>query len=485
MQRLVAKSLLLISLCILGTPGYAQKSVNVKRKLAIAPASVPLSPPAVQPLTRRTRVPTVQPGKLKTAQPGKAKTAQPGRLNTVESSTLQTAQPRKAKMAQPGKLKTAQLSKLKKLADSSYPQSHLQKGFYFKQQGRTNEALVEFIRASEENPRNVRAFYEQAQLFKLTGNIKLAKSSLEQALAVSPGNTQARSLLVQLHFESGNLIGAAAEVGKMLTLNQAPPAKNVDTDSSSLSAPPASARIANLSSAGVNTANSNDTDETLAWLHQAASPSETTKVSQANPGLNDVLAHIGSGADGARQNSGFLPQARLSEDDHMKAQGLHPAPVQAANGSSGAGSTKPANPAHSNSADPGLPAQSGLFSRVRSSATRAMTGLAKPVPAWVKHHLPLAGDKDGAAIGSDTKQSRARAAVSWVKGKVPFAANKPKACSRFVIRQAAQVSDWPPGSGLNLLPRSLTPASKQGWKLLKLPENLRFFKTWNRIQRWP
>lgn len=111
------------------------------------------------------------------------------------------------------------LSNLKSTG-SSYPSTPLQRGLYLKQQGKLKEALLEFIRSAQENPRLVRAFYEQAQIFKQTGRPKLAKSALEQALAISPDYVDARTMLVQTQFETGNLIGAASEVGKLFNLNK-------------------------------------------------------------------------------------------------------------------------------------------------------------------------------------------------------------------------------------------------------------------------
>ncbi|HEY9788710.1 MAG TPA: hypothetical protein V6D17_25200, partial [Candidatus Obscuribacterales bacterium] len=55
----------------------------------------------------------------------------------------------------------------------------------FKKSGDWNRALVEFLKASQQNPRLARAFYEQALIFREQGYSKLAESALGQALAVS------------------------------------------------------------------------------------------------------------------------------------------------------------------------------------------------------------------------------------------------------------------------------------------------------------
>ncbi|MBY0547965.1 MAG: hypothetical protein K2W95_11780 [Candidatus Obscuribacterales bacterium] len=106
----------------------------------------------------------------------------------------------------------------------SYPASHLERGLLFKQQGRVDDALLEFLLSVQENPAQVRAFYEQAEIFKQKGKPVLAQSALEQALAIAPGYTDARTSLMHLHVQAGNLFGAASEMGRMLGItNEAKP----------------------------------------------------------------------------------------------------------------------------------------------------------------------------------------------------------------------------------------------------------------------
>lgn len=127
----------------------------------------------------------------------------------------------------------------------SYPSNSLERGLYLKQQGQLKPALLEFIKSAHEDPRQVRAFYEQAQIFKQLGNTKLAKSALEQALAISPSYTDARTMLVQTHLESGNLIGVANEVGKLFNLGQERPKREAPSYLAYQSAPSAAIQIAN------------------------------------------------------------------------------------------------------------------------------------------------------------------------------------------------------------------------------------------------
>ncbi len=122
----------------------------------------------------------------------------------------------------------------------TYPSNHLQKGLYYKQQGKSDEALLEFILSVQEDPKQVRAFFEQAEIFNKKGKPVLARSALEQALAISPSFAEARSALVQMHVASGNFLGAASEVGKLLGFNtdkQAPPAITARKDKDEASLP--------------------------------------------------------------------------------------------------------------------------------------------------------------------------------------------------------------------------------------------------------
>ncbi|MBY0358063.1 MAG: tetratricopeptide repeat protein [Candidatus Obscuribacterales bacterium] len=114
-------------------------------------------------------------------------------------------------------------SQIKAAVRNTYPANHMQKGLLAKQNGDFKKALLEFILAVQENPRQTKAFYEQALIFRQRGNTKLAISALEQALAISPAYSEARNLLAQLHLSGGNVVAAAAEAGKVLYFNTVAP----------------------------------------------------------------------------------------------------------------------------------------------------------------------------------------------------------------------------------------------------------------------
>lgn len=112
-------------------------------------------------------------------------------------------------------------TQLQRLARTSYPSNHLQKALLLKQKGDLDDALVEFLKAAQENPLQVRAFYEQALIFKQKGYNKLAQSALQQALAIQPGYRDARVLLASLYLDSGAITSAAQELFRSLGLNPA------------------------------------------------------------------------------------------------------------------------------------------------------------------------------------------------------------------------------------------------------------------------
>ncbi|MBI4533359.1 MAG: tetratricopeptide repeat protein [Candidatus Melainabacteria bacterium] len=105
---------------------------------------------------------------------------------------------------------------LQEAARASYPNTHYQRALYLRQKGLINQALVEFLKATQENPRLLEAFYEQALIFRERGYLKLAESALEQALAVKPDYQKARILLATLRLEQGNIASAVDELTQSL-----------------------------------------------------------------------------------------------------------------------------------------------------------------------------------------------------------------------------------------------------------------------------
>lgn len=120
---------------------------------------------------------------------------------------------------------------------------HYKIGLSLKAKGEVNRALVEFLKATHKNPRQINAFYEQALIFRKQGYLKLADSSLEQALRIAktPTNSKAikrrgnfvfppadvnkiRLLLATIRLEQGNISSAAQQMAESLGLEFSKPA---------------------------------------------------------------------------------------------------------------------------------------------------------------------------------------------------------------------------------------------------------------------
>ncbi len=135
---------------------------------------------------------------------------------------------------------------------------HYQLGLALKAKGNTNKALVEFLKATQKNPRQINAFYEQALIFRQQGYLKLADSSLEQALRIARSSaktagkravhpkkfnendlTRIRLLLATVRLEQGNVGSAAEELSRSLGITLTAPGTNTESgDKSSTDASP-------------------------------------------------------------------------------------------------------------------------------------------------------------------------------------------------------------------------------------------------------
>ncbi|NJL73544.1 MAG: hypothetical protein HC888_19480, partial [Candidatus Competibacteraceae bacterium] len=83
-----------------------------------------------------------------------------------------------------------------------------QKGLAAKAKGDLNQALIDFLQASKENPRLTQAFFEQALIFRQKGFANLAESALNQALFLEPNFQQARLLLAAVDWKAAMFGGA-------------------------------------------------------------------------------------------------------------------------------------------------------------------------------------------------------------------------------------------------------------------------------------
>ncbi len=125
--------------------------------------------------------------------------------------------------------------KLQNLAKSRFPRSHYELGMYLKEHDAVDAALVEFLKATQDNPKDTKAFYEQAVIFQSSGFLKLAESALQQAIGSDTDvkhNWQARILLATVRVQQGNLEQALGELSEILGITppKALPYKVVRTE---------------------------------------------------------------------------------------------------------------------------------------------------------------------------------------------------------------------------------------------------------------
>ncbi|MBA3855824.1 MAG: hypothetical protein C0507_02835 [Cyanobacteria bacterium PR.3.49] len=123
---------------------------------------------------------------------------------------------------------------------------HFRLGLALKARGNSNKALIEFLKASQKNPRQINAFYEQALIFRKQGYLKLADSALEQAIRIANSTAKnpqkkfnpqfsaddlnrIRLLLITVRLEQGNVGSAAEELGRSLGIALTVPQKSAST----------------------------------------------------------------------------------------------------------------------------------------------------------------------------------------------------------------------------------------------------------------
>lgn len=103
-------------------------------------------------------------------------------------------------------------------ARAKLAKAHFENGLKYRRGGDSGRALVDFLKATREDPKLVEAYYEQALIFREKGFHKLAVSRLEQALAIRGQYQKARLLLATIKLEQGNVSDAVEQLGASLGL---------------------------------------------------------------------------------------------------------------------------------------------------------------------------------------------------------------------------------------------------------------------------
>jgi len=112
--------------------------------------------------------------------------------------------------------------------------ANFDKGMQYRQSGDSSRALIEFLKATREDPKLIDAYYEQALIFREKGFHKLAVSRLEQALAIRPKYSRARLLLATLKLEQGKVSDAVEQLGESLNLQKSQTAIKPDEETNGI-----------------------------------------------------------------------------------------------------------------------------------------------------------------------------------------------------------------------------------------------------------
>ena len=90
------------------------------------------------------------------------------------------------------------------------------KAIALNEKGDIGASLLELMKAVNADPTMVKAYYQQALIFRKQNLLKLASSRLEQALAIKPDYNEARVLLAQISIEMGDFSKAIVHLGKSM-----------------------------------------------------------------------------------------------------------------------------------------------------------------------------------------------------------------------------------------------------------------------------
>jgi len=101
-------------------------------------------------------------------------------------------------------------SRLTKGIQKTIAEGHYRLGLRLKKKKQSEEALTQFLEATNKNPNHFKSFFEQALIYRQKQIHDLAVTCLQQALTIKPKYKDARVLLATLQLEKGN-VGQAFE----------------------------------------------------------------------------------------------------------------------------------------------------------------------------------------------------------------------------------------------------------------------------------
>ncbi len=115
-------------------------------------------------------------------------------------------------------------SRISKQIQKTLAEGHYRIGLRLKKKNQREEALTQFLEATNKNPNHFKSFFEQALIYRQKQIHDMAVTCLEQALTIKPKYKDARVLLATLQLEKGNVGGAFEQLKE--SLGMLPDTKN-------------------------------------------------------------------------------------------------------------------------------------------------------------------------------------------------------------------------------------------------------------------
>lgn len=107
-------------------------------------------------------------------------------------------------------------SRISKQIQKTLAEGHYRFGLRLKKKNQREEALTQFLEATNKNPNHFKSFFEQALIYRQKQIHDMAVTCLEQALTIKPKYKDARVLLATLQLEKGNVGGAFEQLKESL-----------------------------------------------------------------------------------------------------------------------------------------------------------------------------------------------------------------------------------------------------------------------------
>lgn len=124
-------------------------------------------------------------------------------------------------------------SRLTRGIQKTLAEGHYRVGLRLKKKKQWEEALTQFLEATNKNPNHFKSFFEQALIYRQKQLHDMSVTCLQQALTIKPKFKDARVLLAALQLEKGNVGSAFEQLKESLGIKPNGEDKNNDTKADS------------------------------------------------------------------------------------------------------------------------------------------------------------------------------------------------------------------------------------------------------------